>query len=209
VVILLYNAFSHLALHPNGITWIHLHLRRSSVNSCTTAYNQFDTRLLDEVDYNGYMAAKKHYNLWDILTITPKSGFFFQKLHFFPTEQWYSKNLQLTHVRKDTEIGPCKNIRRTIPSGLFEQRVQKSVNKQKNNRLSGDHPSGVNICQRASRKSLTIKNQTNERRVPRCANMFDFNCAGFWMREDRKNIGLKDDSYVGPRLSCSSRGVAF
>ena len=81
--------------------------------------------------------------------------------------------------------------------------------KQTNNRLSGDHPSGVNICQRASRKSLTIKTQTNEWRVLRCAKIFGFNCAGFWMREDRKNIGLKDDSYVGPRLSCSSRGVAF
>ena len=81
--------------------------------------------------------------------------------------------------------------------------------KQTNNRLSGDHPSGVNICQRASRKSLTIKTQTNGKRVLRCACIWDFNCAGFWMREDRKNIALKDDSYVGPRLSCSSRGAAF
>ena len=113
------------------------------------------------------------------------------------------------YVRKDTAFGPCKNIRRTIPSGLFKQGVQKSVNKQTNKRLSVDHPSGVNIWQRASRKSLTIKTQTNEDRVLRYAMDLDFNCAGFWMREDRKNIGLTDDSYVGSRLSCSSRGAAF
>jgi hypothetical protein len=81
------------------------------------------------------------------------------------------------------------------------------IDKQKNNRLSGDHPSGVNICQRASRKSLTIKTQTNEDRVLRCATDLDFNCAGFWMREDRKYIGLKDDSYVGPSLLCFAGGL--
>ena len=148
------------------------------------------------------MVARKHYNLWDILTITPKSGFFL-------VSHWTKQILTATNVRKDTAFGPCKNFRRTIPSGLFGQEVHKSVNKQINKRLSGDHPSGVNISQRASRKSLTIKTQKNEQRVLRCATDLDLHCAGFWMREDRNYIGLKDDSYVGPRLSCSSRGVAF
>lgn len=114
-------------------------------------------------------------------------------------------------VRKDTAFGPCKNIRRTIPSGLFKQGVQKSVNKKTNKRLSGDHPLGVNIGQRASRKSLTIKTQTKPWRVLRCAKRFvNFYCAGVQMRNDNeKNIALKDDSHVGPRLSCSSRGAAF
>ena len=72
--------------------------------------------------------------------------------------------------------------------------------KQTNIRLSEDHPSGVNISQRASRKSLTIKNQTNEVRALRCAKTLGFNCVGFWMREIRKIMALKDDSYVGPLL---------
>lgn len=72
--------------------------------------------------------------------------------------------------------------------------------KQTNIRLSEDHPSGVNISQRASRKSLTIKNQTNKVRALRCVKKLGFNCVGFWMRENRKIIALKDDSYVGPLL---------
>jgi hypothetical protein len=130
-----------------------------------------------------------------------------ENLRFLKSIRLTNCRLSKYSVRKDTAFGPCKNIRRTIPSGLFKQGMQKSVNKQKNNRLSGDHPSGVNICQRASRKSLTIKTQTNEDRVLRCATDLDFNCAGFWMREDRKYIGLKDDSYVGPSLLCFAGGL--
>ena len=151
-----------------------------------------------------------HYLLRVSLNMTAIYGGQVENLRFLKSIRLTNCRLSKYSVRKDTAFGPCQNIRRTIPSGLFKQGMQKSVNKKTNKRLSGDHPSGVNIRQRASRKSLTIKTQTKEQRVLRCADIgLDFYCAGFWMREDRKNIGLKDDSYVGPRLSCSSRGVAF
>jgi len=154
--------------------------------------------------FSGY-----HYLLRFLLNMTAIYGGQEENLRFLKSIRLTNCRLSKYSVRKDTDFGPCQNIRRTIPSGLFKQRVQKSVNKQTNIRLSEDHPSGVNISQRASRKSLTINNQTNKVRALRCVKKLGFNCVGFWMRDDRKNIGLKDDSYVGPRLSCSSRGVAF
>ena len=146
------------------------------------------------------MISAHHYLLRILLNMIAIYGGQEENLRFLKTIRLINCRLSKYSVRKDTVFGPCQNIRRTIPSGLFEQGMQKSVNKQTKKRLREDHPSGVNICQRASRKSLTIKTQTNGKRVLRCAWIWDFNCAGFWMREDRKNIALKDDSYVGHLL---------
>ena len=153
------------------------------------------------------MFSAYHYLLRISLNMTAIYGGQEENLRFLKSIRLTNCRLSKYSVRKDTAFGPCKNFRRTIPSGLFEQRVQKSVNKQTKKRLREDHPSGVNICQRASRKSLTIKTQRSDQRVLRCATDLVLHCAGFWMREDRNYIGLKDDSYVGPPLLCFAGGL--
>ena len=148
------------------------------------------------------MFSAYHYLLRISLNMTAIYGGQEENLRFLKSIRLTNCRLSKYSVRKDTAFGPCQNIRRTIPSGLFEQRVQKSVNKKTNKRLSGDHPTGVNISQRASRKSLTIETQTKPWRVLRCAKRFvNFYCDEVQMRNDNeKNIALKDDSRVGPLL---------
>ncbi len=110
-----------------------------------------------------------------------------------------TKKMAAMPFRKETDNDLAKQIRCTIASSGLMQKARRQVNKRINKWLTEDHPiTGVNISQRASRKSLTTKTQTkflSWRRCEAARNYAGSNCAGFLMRRDKiKNIAPRDDS---------------
>ena len=108
------------------------------------------------------MFSAYHYLLRISLNMTAIYGGQEENLRFLKSIRLTNCRLSKYSVRKDTAFGPCKNFRRTIPSGLFEQRVQKSVNKQTKKRVptkvQANHWMGLKV----SRHRKNFEGKLNE-----------------------------------------------
>ena len=150
------------------------------------------------------------------------SKFFYVKCVFLTVVSWTPKNLTFTTVRKDTENGPNDNFRRTNPSCDIAERVgpmfiTEKATSGKRSALLDTHQAQLGLLHDTTRKGSRLKTQqTAFGRLVAIWNVWWFRSsmgglAGITNCETRKpKISLaKDDSYVGPCLSCSSWSAAF